>query len=121
MLPMPVATLSGSEDEAGQQGGASYPVDHDEVDGQKNVLELFAGVGVLTAAINRYKRMKCWSKDIKRCPLEDITQPDESELICCAIDTKLLDYIHMAPPCNQYSIARWPKLRTQDRRLVIGL
>ena len=115
-LPNSVVALSDSETE--REGGASqnmgleaHPVDHDGLAGRQHALEIFAGSGILTAAINRYKGMKCWSKDIKRCALEDITKPNEWKLICCAIDTKFLDYIHLAPPCNQYSVARWPKLR----------
>ena len=58
----------------------------------------------MTAAINCYRGMKCWSKDIKRSALEDITLPQEEKMICDAIDSKFLDYIHFAPPCHMFFI-----------------
>ena len=108
----PVDTLSDSEAE--REGNVpqiiGLPVDSSRKK-QINALEIFAGSGHLTSAINRYTGVKCWSKDIRRCALEDLTRPEEWEMICSAIDTHFLDYIHLAPPCNTYSTARWPKIR----------
>ena len=122
MLPSHVDELSGSDVE--REGHASsstdtHNMDPDDVTGKKKALEIFAGDGNLSAAINCYRGMKCWSKDIKRSALEDITLPQEEKMICDAIDSKFLDYIHFAPPCHQFSSARWPKLRTAARLILM--
>ena len=86
--PMPVTALSGNETEP--EGEAStttkktqggHHVDPDDFSGKIKALEIFAGDGNLTAAINGHKGMKCWSKDIKRSALEDATLPKEVGLI----------------------------------------
>ena len=88
---------------------------------QVHALELFCGCGQLTTAINAFAGMRCWGKDIKCSPGHDIMREGEYKLICEAIDSNFLRYLHLAPPCNTFSMARYPKLRTPQPVLYVAL
>jgi hypothetical protein len=77
------------------------------------MLELFSGKGNLTKAICATPGLRCHGMDILRGPGNDIMDDAVYRILTLAIECQHVRYIHMAPPCATYSIARRPKIRTQ--------
>ena len=44
----------------------------------------------------------------------DMTDPRTVDNMMEAVDTQDITYVHLAIPCNTFSIARWPTLRTRQ-------
>jgi site-specific DNA-cytosine methylase len=55
--------------------------------------------------------LRCTALDLKYFPTHDILNPDLQQLILHSIESGYVKYLHVAPPCSSFSIARFPKLR----------
>eukprot|EP00969_Alexandrium_andersonii_P354669 15442694-Alexandrium_andersonii.AAC.1 len=69
-------------------------------------MEVFAGSARLTEALNKNNGVLCAPFDLKMSPTHDILDPDMQNFIKRIADTGMLDYVHMAIPCETHSIAR---------------
>lgn len=77
----------------------------------RSTMEIFAGQGVLSSELGKVGFMAN-VVDLKDDPMDDMSQATtisalHSEAIVCNVR-----YAHFAPPCNTFSPARWPRIRT---------
>lgn len=79
-------------------------------DGRSQCLEVFAGSGNLTAALEK-KGLHCDKVDILLCDGHDMSKKQTVKELGAADDSITYKYVHLAPPCNTYSAARYPKIR----------
>ena len=75
-----------------------------------HVAEFFAGSGNLGAALAR-QGFTVAAFDLKISTSHDFTNCDKVQRMVDGALQKDTKYAHFAPPCNSFSIARWPKLR----------
>ena len=78
--------------------------------GGPRCLEVFAGSGNLSKAL-----VDCGLEsdkvDIEYCDGHDMSQKSTVDDLCDASNAADYKYAHLAPPCNTYSVARFPKIR----------
>lgn len=76
-----------------------------------HAMEVFAGSGQLSAAL-RAKGGAVDVIDLNRCESHDMSEPSTSTALLRKALLNHTAYSHFAPPCNTYSAAVWPPLRT---------
>ena len=128
ILPPPVNAISDSESEAApckpmpmssswvgetgkiNDGVAQFPdgVTHAIVDGPV-VFEVFSGSGNLSHAMEGHG-LKALRYDLLTG--HDMHSADFVNQLLQKVDSLQCKYMHLAPPCNTYSQARYPKIRT---------
>jgi len=115
----PISSLSDSDGEARdhrslsattlQLGATTQAVNDDD---SPRALEIFSGSGRLSAAMREHG----WATDQVELSWggaeHDMSQEPVVQRLLQGIADKRWRYVHMAPPCNTYSAARYPKLRT---------
>ena len=75
------------------------------------VAEIFSGSGNLSAAL-REVGLPTVEYDLNISSEHDIYNPRKMEKIRDTIlGAPNIQYVHLAPPCNTFSQARWPKIR----------
>ena len=76
-----------------------------------HVAEIFSGSGNLSAAL-REVGLLTLEYDLNISKEHDMHNPRKMEKIRDTIlGAPNIQYIHLAPPCNTFSMARWPKIR----------
>ena len=73
--------------------------------------EVFAGSGHLSNALETVG-MRSFRFDILLDPSHDMSQKDCVVHILKLAKSLRCQYVYLAPPCNTYSAARYPKIRT---------
>lgn len=80
-----------------------------------DVLEVFSGSGNLSRAI-RKQHLTTEEVDLEQCSTHDMS----SKAFVLSLKQKAVrqnvKYCHLAPPCNTYSQARYPRVRTRVAR-----
>ena len=82
-------------------------------------LEIFSGNGGLTKAVRRLNLKAADPIDIAAG--HDVTKPTTLKQILKAIRERRIRWLHLAPPCRSYSVARRPQHRLRSRRYPGGL
>ena len=72
--------------------------------------EFFAGSARLSSAL-RAVGVPCASFDLKISTQHDFSNSRKVSSMLQKVRDDNISYAHFAPPCNSFSIARWPKLR----------
>ncbi|CAE7226915.1 unnamed protein product [Symbiodinium microadriaticum] len=77
--------------------------------------EFFAGSARLSSALTAVG-VPCESFDLKLSTEHDFSNAGKVRSMLQKVvgSSSSISYAHFAPPCNSYSIARWPKLRSKD-------
>lgn len=75
-----------------------------------NAIEVCAGVGNLTTALN-VTGFKAVGLDMSIDLSHDLLNASFVDSIKRLLGSGVIRYMHIAPPCNTYSVARYPKLR----------
>lgn len=83
---------------------------------RKVVAECFCGSGNLTRALEVY--FEAYKYDLQIDVDHDFSKWIKVEQIAHFLMAHACCYVHFAPPCNSYSNARYPKIRTGSRVLV---
>jgi hypothetical protein len=78
--------------------------------GGPRCLEVFAGSGNLSKALVDCG-LESDTVDIEYSDGHDMSQTSTVDHLCDANDSADYKYAHLAPPCNTYSVARFPKIR----------
>jgi hypothetical protein len=92
----------------GNNEGNNTNIMDDSKHGGTKVMEVFAGSGNLSRSFARHG-MQVRKVDLSMGEEFDMSDMGKVEdIINSAIDCK---YVHFAPPCNSFSIARYPKIR----------
>ena len=105
MLPRPIADLSDSE---------SVTVVEDEQEvatpSLTGSMEIFAGSGNLSAALKK-QGLPTVMIDIRLSASHDMSLRSTIDYIMTMVKEKQIGYVHMAPPCNTFSSACFPRKR----------
>jgi hypothetical protein len=92
----------------------SAPTQAMRVDDKPRSLEIFSGSGRLSAALSG----QGWATDQVELSWggaeHDMSQEPVVQKLLHGIREQRWRYVHLAPPCNTYSAARYPKLRTMQ-------
>ena len=78
----------------------------------KTFLEVFSGTGALSRAIG-YHGFTTLTLDIENGDGEDMASADTLQRVKELVCDGNMGYCHVAPPCNTFSTARLPKLRSK--------
>ena len=115
--------LEDCDDEGYEQGGSKGSTRADsgqEGKAQGAFLEIFAGAGRLTWAVQRegFETLKpgdaCDATYTRRLEF-DLTNPEDFKRIAKLIKGGKIRWLHLAPPCSTFSVARRGGLRTRQR------
>jgi hypothetical protein len=84
-----------------------------ETQSVKNTLEVFSGCGALSDALTRqgFSATQC---DIGLRPEDDMADPFTVDRLVNTARLNGTVYTHLAIPCNTYSRARWPRVRSSE-------
>ena len=80
-------------------------------------IEVFSGSGNLSAALSK-KGFATLEYDLLKDAQHDMTNPKFVNYLKQLPKKVNLKYCHLAPPCNTYSQARYPKIRTANESIV---
>ena len=84
-----------------------------DLPGTRRGVEVFSGSGNLSSALLR-RGLVMDQVDLAISPSHDLTQDSVVESLCAKALSGRWCYAHFAPPCNTYSVARFPRiLRTE--------
>ena len=111
-----IADLTDSEDESDpptKDAVRDGPPSQDAVRDLR-AAEFFAGSCNLTRAL-RDVGVACESYDLKLSRAHDFFNTDKVQLMLSEVLNHGITYAHFAPPCNSFSMARFPKLRPGNR------
>ena len=78
--------------------------------GPVGIFEIFAGSGNLSAAFRRHGLMT-HEFDLKLSARHDMSKPTSVNNFLQLVQQHNAAYVHMAPPCNTFSRARYPVIR----------
>ena len=78
---------------------------------EPKTMEVFSGTGKLSKAFAR-QGADTWEIDLKTSEEWDMSDNRVSEAITHRAIVDHKDYCHIAIPCNSYSVARYPRIRT---------
>ena len=53
--------------------------------------------------------------DIMHGATHDLCEPAVLQSLLSSIQLRAFDYVHCAPPCSSFSLARWPPVRSRAR------
>ena len=102
-----VPTMRGPTKLATKNGGCAKTID---------VLEVFSGSGNLSHAI-RKQHLTTEEVDLEQCSTHDMSSKDFVMSLKQKAVSQKVQYCHLAPPCNTYSQARYPRVRTGSRKV----
>jgi hypothetical protein len=81
--------------------------------GSKGTLEVFSGSGHLSQAMTK-QGFSAVQVDIEMGPQNDMSDSRVGNMVLNRALKNNTVYGHLAPPCNTYTRARWPKLRSKE-------
>lgn len=73
-------------------------------------MEVFAGSGNLSRALQEVG-FATTMVDLRYKAEDDMSKVQTIRRLCEQVQSSGIKYVHMAPPCNTYSLARFPKIR----------
>ena len=76
-----------------------------------STMEVFSGSGNLSNALG-HQGFNASAIDIANDPEDDLANPSSVPALVEEVVHTNTRYAHLAPPCNTFSIARYPKIRT---------